>query len=325
MPVNLKLRPARPGRRAATARRYRAWSAEASRDRLSSTTFLAALLHGVVILGITFKADPVNPDDSMPTSLEVVLVTRDYERIAPPAEARMLAQQNLIGHGNAPLDVQLRTSVTAPLPPMEQGPDQTGRGVADHPKGNPLPARPVLTTAAAANERVLPDRNGAIEQAAMRSQLPTGSAAVIDVLAEPDTVNQIPDPNPRELLVSASTREARVATYLNNWKSRVERIGTLNFPHAAELRRSKKHPVLEVAIAANGDLREVVVRDSSGFRNLDQAAVAILRIAAPFEPFPKALHENYDVLRFAYEWHFTHGVAAGRVTTIANAAAPGGS
>jgi protein TonB len=59
-----------------------------------------------------------------------------------------------------------------------------------------------------------------------------------------------------------------------------------------------------------------VVRNSSGYRALDQAAVDIVHIAAPFEPFPAALREDFDVVRFAYEWHFTGGVATGRLRNL---------
>jgi protein TonB len=116
--------------------------------------------------------------------------------------------------------------------------------------------------------------------------------------------------------VSANTRESRIAGYLNTWKTRVERIGTLNFPNAAQLSTIRTYPVLEVAITADGALKEVVVRNSSGYRNLDQAAMEILRIAAPFEPFPQRLRDDYDVLRFAYEWRFGAGGGAGRVTAV---------
>jgi periplasmic protein TonB len=70
--------------------------------------------------------------------------------------------------------------------------------------------------------------------------------------------------------------------------------------------------VLEVAIAADGSLQEVIVRSSSGQRGLDLAAVQILRLAAPFAPFPESLRREYDVLRFAYEWRFSEGVGAVR-------------
>jgi protein TonB len=43
----------------------------------------------------------------------------------------------------------------------------------------------------------------------------------------------------------------------------------------------------------------------------------ILRLAAPFEPFPEGLRADYDVLRFAYEWRFSEGAGALRARTAA--------
>jgi len=59
-----------------------------------------------------------------------------------------------------------------------------------------------------------------------------------------------------------------------------------------------------------------VVRNSSGYGNLDRAAMEILRIAAPFEPFPQRLRDDYDVLRFAYEWRFGTSRGSGRITGV---------
>jgi protein TonB len=64
-------------------------------------------------------------------------------------------------------------------------------------------------------------------------------------------------------------------------------------------------PTLEVVIGADGRLNDIVVRRSSGDRALDQAALKILRLAAPFDPLPQSIRANYDVLRFAYEWDFS--------------------
>jgi protein TonB len=248
-----------------------------------------------------------------------VLVTRDYRHLPAPQDAPLLAQQNLIGHGNAAFGTAVLTAVASPIPAVELGPDQLGAGVAPQQSARQVAARMELTTNSPSNRTVLRDRSGQPDPAVMRSQLPPGEVAPVDVLAQPDTVNQLPDRHPRELLVSASTQESRVASYLNSWKSKVERIGTLNFPHAEELQRSRLHPVLEVAITASGELREVVVRSSSGRKSLDQAAIQILRTAAPFEPFPKVLRDDYDLMRFAYEWRFTGGAPTGRITTIAAA------
>ena len=67
----------------------------------------------------------------------------------------------------------------------------------------------------------------------------------------------------------------------------------------------------EVAIRANGTLESVRVRRTSGHSELDNAAIGIVRLAAPFEPFPSALRERFPVLRFAYEWQFINGQLGG--------------
>ncbi len=87
----------------------------------------------------------------------------------------------------------------------------------------------------------------------------------------------------------------------------MERIGTLNYPSAAQRRGLKGNPVLEVAIAADGRLQSVTVSRTSGYPEIDTAALQILRLAAPFEAFPADLAREYRTLRFAYEWQFVGG------------------
>ena len=65
--------------------------------------------------------------------------------------------------------------------------------------------------------------------------------------------------------------------------------------------------MLEVSIRADGQLGDVVIRRSSGRKDIDQAALSILRLASPFDPFPQDLRKRYDELRFAYEWQFLEG------------------
>jgi protein TonB len=286
-----------------------------ARDRLSSTLFVAALFHGIIILGVTFTAAPLDRDRE-PTSLDVVLVTRDYEQLAANDAAKMLATGTLFGRGNAALHEQLRTALTVADPFVAPGPDRDTDGRNSEAAGSPLPGHEVLTAVTGNRGEVLPERAGMEAPAARQQPLLAGDTQPADILAEPDSHTVIPDARPREIAVSANTRESRIASYLNVWKARMERIGTLNFPRAAWLQGLSTHPVIEVAISADGELREVVVLSSSGYAELDRAAVDIVHLAAPFEPFPAALREDYDVVRFAYEWHFSAGVARGRLRSL---------
>jgi protein TonB len=114
----------------------------------------------------------------------------------------------------------------------------------------------------------------------------------------------------RTLIATPSTRESNLAEYLDAWRRRVERIGTANYPTELLGNISAGRPTLEVVIAADGRLEDIVVRRSSGDKALDQAALRILRLAAPFAPLPDTIRANYDVLRFAYEWDFSPAAAS---------------
>ena len=70
--------------------------------------------------------------------------------------------------------------------------------------------------------------------------------------------------------------------------------------------------MLEVSIRADGSLGEALIRRSSGRKEIDQAALSILRLASPFDPFPEELRKQYDELRFAYEWQFLGRRPTGR-------------
>jgi protein TonB len=114
----------------------------------------------------------------------------------------------------------------------------------------------------------------------------------------------IHDDDPRQLVISADTRESTVAAYLDNWKRRIEAVGEGYFPELGELEGLTGSPTLEVSIEATGTLADVVIRKSSGSAVLDRAALDILRRAAPFDPFPAEIRAEYDRLRFAYKWLF---------------------
>ena len=82
--------------------------------------------------------------------------------------------------------------------------------------------------------------------------------------------------------VVPNTRESKIAPYLDSWRSKVERLGTMNFPQIARQRGAVTgNPVLEVVIGADGKLKTSIVRRSSGRKDLDQAAQSILRLASP--------------------------------------------
>jgi len=110
---------------------------------------------------------------------------------------------------------------------------------------------------------------------------------------------------PRRQFVGARTEEYRFAQYVDNWRQKVERIGNLNYPGEARARKLYGSLLLTVAIKADGEVEQVEVTRSSAHKVLDQAAVRIVRLAAPFERFPDNIRRDTDVLHITRTWTFT--------------------
>ena len=91
-----------------------------SDERLGSTLFLAALVHGVVILGVTFTAAPFNDGGAVP-SLNVTLVL-DTEREELAADtAEFLANRDQRGAGQAARGLRPTSTLSADQPVTQAG------------------------------------------------------------------------------------------------------------------------------------------------------------------------------------------------------------
>lgn len=114
---------------------------------------------------------------------------------------------------------------------------------------------------------------------------------------------------PRKKFVGARTEEYALAAYLDAWKQKIERIGTLNYPEEA---RGKLYGAVVIFVelrAEDGSLYNAEISKSSGHKVLDQAALRILRMAAPFGAIPSQGLGGATVLSFARTWYFTQGDA----------------
>ncbi len=281
-------------------------------DNLSTMLFVAALFHGVLILGVSFTAGdgPASSTDS--ESMEVVLLNREFEERPDSSDAEYLAQQNLSGAGSTDQDEPLRVAYGRDQEPLVPGPERDGESLRPETMPADSNAEQLLYARTPAGATVPEQALQQEENNSMRTGMP-GTANRIEIIATPDNVTVLKGAEPRQLLISANTRESRIAAYLDGWKRRVERVGTINFPFEALRQPGIRDPVLEVSIASDGKLTDVIIVTGSGSRELDMAAVNILKMAAPFDKFPDYLRNDYDSLKFSYEWQFT-GSNVGRMT-----------
>ncbi|HWM27161.1 MAG TPA: TonB family protein [Woeseiaceae bacterium] len=272
-------------------------------DRLPPMLFLAALVHGILIIGVTFNA-MLGSGASDTISLEVTIVADPGRSIAEPEDADYLAQANQEGSGNTLLHVR-PGALPASNVPFDNAGDADGTSL-DHAQAEQESADQVLSTASDTDTVVadLP-REEPMPEESTALALEAGAETTLPLPQENEVRLQIHDDNPRELVTSVDTRESIVAGYLDRWKRKIEITGVRYFPEQSVLRELTGSPTLEVTINASGQLDEVIVTRSSGSTLLDQAALNILRRASPFDPFPETIRVEYDRLRFAYKWQFS--------------------
>jgi periplasmic protein TonB len=260
------------------------------RDRLTTTLILAGLLHGLIVLGVSFTAPPSRGDGAS-QGMEILLVSDELPEARRNDTATYLSQRTQTGSGNT------RERLPAQLPgaaAAEAAPDQ------DRTAENP--GEQLLTTTGEGRTRLqmvaLKDPSVSPPRSGQQQAQPVPAA---------DQNLRLRGEARDELYVTADTRASRLAPYLNDWRKRVERIGTVNYPSVAQRRGLSGNPVIEVALQRDGKLMSAQVQRSSGHAEIDAAALAILRLASPFDPFPPELAREYRSLRFAYEWRFEGG------------------
>jgi protein TonB len=131
------------------------------------------------------------------------------------------------------------------------------------------------------------------------------SLEIASLEARLDKQRQIYAKRPRiKRLTSLSTVSSADAFYLNSWRRKIEGIGNLNYPDEARRRKLYGSLRLMVAVLPDGSLNEVALLETSGHQTLDDAAIRIVRLAAPFAPFPDELRQSTDVLEIIRTWQF---------------------
>jgi protein TonB len=279
-------------------------------QRRLQAAFLASLLLHTFLLSITFVAPLHKSGRDRERGLEVVLVNARHARAPEKPEA--LAQANLDGGGNS----ERKARPKSPLPPQDARRD--GDALADAKKRSATPEAPrrnVLTQRKAdspALAAAAPPEPAPAEPARPTSGLDLLDSAVAIARMEAEIDRKLDEyaSRPRKKFIGARTREYRFAQYVEDWRQKIERVGTLNYPDAAR-GRLYGSLLLLVAIRADGSIERVEIQRSSGEPVLDEAAKRIVQLAAPFAPFPGDIRRDTDIVEIARTWTFTN---ADRIT-----------
>ncbi len=268
-----------------------------SRDRFNFALFVALALHALLILGIGFSSEQNMPDT---ISIDVTLaVSSDLEA---PEEADFIAQANQQGSGSEDTPQEITATEAADFQ------DPNFAEVLSQQAPTPMVTEQkaqLLTTTAAAPDKASDElkelaellENQPTEQFDRDRLVQEIASLEARIAQEQQALANMPR---TKRINSASTRTAAEAAYLNMWRQKCERIGAINYP-AGQL---EGEVLLLVAILADGTLEEVRVLQSSGHTPLDDAALATVRQAAPFQPFNVEMRKAYDRLEFTRWWQF---------------------
>ncbi len=276
-------------------------------DRLTFTLFLAAVFHAVVIMGVGFSFTEPKP---AATSLEIVLAQSRSD--TAPEKADYLAQANQQGSGDLDKTALPTTNELADFADSKIREIQPVQQSATQLQVKP-DSRQIVTTESRSQQKVAiaspsPDDKKVEISKEERLAMIQRSLEIASLEAQLEEQKQTHAKRPRKRqLTSVSTKETRDAYYLHAWSKKIETVGNLNYP--SEARRNKIYGSLRlmVAIRADGTVQEMRILKSSGYRVLDQAAMQIVRLAAPFSTFPPEIRQDTDILEIIRTWQFEKG------------------
>lgn len=269
-------------------------------DPIGATLLFSLLLHGVLLLGITFHF--VKPTPSLPT-LDVTLVNVANQQA--PDKADFLAQANNAGGGLSDRAARPSDLFSGAIPKPDPGiAAQPVEATTPRPR-EATPTR-MVTTSGATDFRVTSDT--ARTQVDPQEQAPTAEElkrqqAIAQLAAELRQKKVAYAKRPKVKYLTASTREYAYAAYMRGWSDRVERVGNLNYPEEARRRGLHGDVLLTVVLSLDGSIKSIEVIQSSGQKVLDAAAERIVRLAAPFPPAPRSA-ERIDELNITRTWRF---------------------
>ena len=110
---------------------------------------------------------------------------------------------------------------------------------------------------------------------------------------------------PRRKVFGATAVGVNYARYVEDWRLKVEAIGNLNYPQEAREKNLSGTLRLMVALRGDGSIERIELERSSGHKLLDEAAERIVRLGAPYAPFPDALRRDTDILEIIRTWTFS--------------------
>jgi protein TonB len=277
-----------------------------TRERFGFTVFLSACAHAIVILGVGFT---YLEEISSEPALEITMA--QYRSEITPTDADFLAQENQTGSGNldekaapsSPFKSDFYDELIQEVQPVPQAPEIV----------NDVDTQDTAVISSFQDEEQVWQQLDDVEDEGIISERSTPeelSLAIASLQAQLDLRRQSYAKRPRKYTISSpSTKKSHDALYLDKWRRRIEAVGNINYPDEARQQQLYGSLRMLVSLLPDGEVDNIRILQSSGHSILDQAAIEIVRLAAPFEPFPAELRAEADILDIIRTWRFHEGNA----------------
>lgn len=269
-------------------------------EKLTIALFIAVFVHIVVIYSVGFVIPKY--DKSLNQTMEIILVPKTNSENVPK-KADYLAQISQKGEGETQ---ETENNFPMPTIPNNFTPPHTQTTAARQVK--------ILTTEKSAQHSVqqevtLPDD---IEPENSAKLINASAARLANLQAELDAKFNFYTKQPRRKYISANTKAYHYASYMDAWRRKVEEIGSKNYPDKARQQQLSGSLIIDVVLNSNGTIHKVEITQASGYQILDEAALRIVRLAAPFAPFPESIRKETDLLHITRTWDFRYNSLSSR-------------
>ena len=251
--------------------------------RIALALMASFALHGIVLSTQFTLVNPRHFEDLTPP-MEVVLVNAKTREA--PLNPDVLAQVDLAGGGNVDEDRRAKS----PLPYKPRPAEDSAEAAQARVKQLEEQARQLLTrlqsqAAVDAAPQSAPRRE--VDSADLMLQASEAARLQAQISRNWEEYQK----RPRRDFTGASAKSYAYARYVEDWAAKVEKVGNLNYPEVARRQRIYGSLQLTVSLYADGTVENIEIYKTSGSKVLDQAAINIVNLGAPYAPFPREMRE----------------------------------
>lgn len=275
--------------------------------RASEQRFLRWAIVLSILTHVALIAWQRPPPDHVPDAtqtMEVVLVNASTD--LPPAHARLLAQHNMDGGGDASA-----VNAAHAMPYSGDAGVQIEVQALTKKKMQLESEQQRLLTRMQSPERVAESRTAPyfMKESDAPGDDETQRDSVLQNAKVAILAQQVQDYNqrPRKHFDAPATQAMPYAEYIDHWRQRIEEIGALHYPRS--IGKTVYGSVqATLTIRQDGTLSDITIDQPSDQALLNQAVRRIAQLSAPFGPFPPDMARQIDQLVLTRTWHFVNGV-----------------